>query len=438
MPDKVKLVTTVSNIELNFDVWLANSVANEKAVKNSTPLSKLIFYFKDEPIIVVCPGPNLDKNILYLNKFKKYGRIICVDMALKPLLKAGIIPDLIVSIDSSPKVLEMYKDLNPDSGNVYIAVSTVVNPELANIYKGQVSFFTLKIDNKKLDTMYPELPKYKGGATVAHTAIILAQQMGASHILLAGYDFAVSNGKYYCNNVIVNNLIDSENGSIDEGICTVNNHKGLILKSTLKLTIFWDYVKKLITDLSSTKRIFNLTEGGLLFDNSIIVNTKFRHIFQFIPEPYLIESKRKAYSYENTGEFKKAVNNYILLIKNNFLPGIILKRLIQLLTLHNELDYGIKTIQTLVPEYINTAPAWYMLGLIYRNKLLNTEAVSCFKKALELNPEFADTYLDLGLLLLDEFNLKNEAVYCLNEYLKFSKNEKKKKKIKLLLKDLTN
>lgn len=44
--------------------------------------------------IVVAAGPSLNKNINELKKAKGKSLIIAVDTALKPLLRAGIVPDM--------------------------------------------------------------------------------------------------------------------------------------------------------------------------------------------------------------------------------------------------------------------------------------------------------------------------------------------------------
>lgn len=44
--------------------------------------------------IVVAAGPSLNKNIYELKKAKGKAFIVAVDTAIKPLLKAGIVPDM--------------------------------------------------------------------------------------------------------------------------------------------------------------------------------------------------------------------------------------------------------------------------------------------------------------------------------------------------------
>ena len=51
------------------------------------------------PAIIVAAGPSLNKNILELKRLKGRAFIIAVDTAIKPLLNAGIIPDMYAVVD---------------------------------------------------------------------------------------------------------------------------------------------------------------------------------------------------------------------------------------------------------------------------------------------------------------------------------------------------
>ena len=59
-------------------------------------------------IILVSAGPSLNKNIMELKKAKNKAFIVATDTAVKPLLKAGIEPDLMVMVDGEkPKRLNL-------------------------------------------------------------------------------------------------------------------------------------------------------------------------------------------------------------------------------------------------------------------------------------------------------------------------------------------
>lgn len=58
------------------------------------------------PAIIVSAGPSLNKNIMELKRAKNKAFIVAVDTAVRPLVNAGIIPDMYVIVDGlKPKEL---------------------------------------------------------------------------------------------------------------------------------------------------------------------------------------------------------------------------------------------------------------------------------------------------------------------------------------------
>ena len=80
---------TATNLFKNFPYLCEGYGVQE--LKNILP--------KDFPVIIVSAGPSLNKNIQDLKLAKGKACIIATDTAMKPLLNAGIIPDLFVIVD---------------------------------------------------------------------------------------------------------------------------------------------------------------------------------------------------------------------------------------------------------------------------------------------------------------------------------------------------
>ncbi len=93
------------------------------------------------PTIVVSAGPSLNKNIMDLKKAVGKACIIATDTAMKPLLNAGIIPNLFVIIDGlKPGLLFEHKDLS----KVPMVTMTGVSVEPMQYHKGK-KFFTIVV-----------------------------------------------------------------------------------------------------------------------------------------------------------------------------------------------------------------------------------------------------------------------------------------------------
>jgi len=77
-----------------------------------------------KPIVCVAAGPSLKNNIDYLAEIHEEVFIIAVSAALKPLLKKGIKPDLVTSLDMHKEVKEYLEDI--DVSDLRIVVEMLV------------------------------------------------------------------------------------------------------------------------------------------------------------------------------------------------------------------------------------------------------------------------------------------------------------------------
>ena len=81
--------------------YLANTLINVPTICSESDAARLSGLFKGRPAIVVAAGPSLDRNLTLLERHRDRVVLIAVDTAVRPLLSAGLEPDLIVSVDPS-------------------------------------------------------------------------------------------------------------------------------------------------------------------------------------------------------------------------------------------------------------------------------------------------------------------------------------------------
>lgn len=144
------------------------------------------------PAIVAASGPSLDKDLGVLKEIQDRAVIISSGSALRPLLRAGIIPDFHVemeNIDVLPMISQVAQDF--DLSAITLVAATTVDPGVLD-YFGRMIFF-----------LRPELspfPLFEGGAefclpnpdpTVANTALSFAQEAGFPEIYFFGVDLGV-------------------------------------------------------------------------------------------------------------------------------------------------------------------------------------------------------------------------------------------------------
>jgi len=171
--------------------------------KNITDLD-----FGSSPVLALGAGPSLDFFLDKLfsaleMKIKKPGerrfKIICVDSALKALHERGIIPDLVVILESQHWNL---KDFSGMKGlKIDAAIDLSALPASARVLEGRRFFFATAWTKLWLFTRLEEaglLPKtFPPLGSVGLSAVAAALSAGSGPVLVAGLDFSYTQDAYH-------------------------------------------------------------------------------------------------------------------------------------------------------------------------------------------------------------------------------------------------
>ena len=146
--------------------------------------------WKGRPAVVIAAGPSLGRQLPQLKAVKGKALLIAVGTALKPCLKAGVVPDFTATLDYSrlsAKYLEGVEDYPPvplvtDPKGNWQAVAAYPGPKyfIDNPYLDILTGRLLGADRGQLDT----------GGTVAHLSYSLARHLGADPVIFVGLDLA--------------------------------------------------------------------------------------------------------------------------------------------------------------------------------------------------------------------------------------------------------
>ncbi len=216
-----KIYNNRNNILIDFDV-------------SNLFLSRTSYNF-----IVCGAGPTLDNFITWLKKESTQNDfiLIAVDAAVMSLSKAGIIPDIVVSIDPVAKKLLDCLDLSlyVDTPLVYFPV---VKTSLLSLWQGPK--YTAYSTGELYDDVNIKFPKgrlYCGGSVI-HPAIDLSVKMGAKKVVLLGADFSFPKGRthaYWHNDELLNGTHLAHNvtshwvlNGLNERVPTLLNYRGYL------------------------------------------------------------------------------------------------------------------------------------------------------------------------------------------------------------------
>ncbi|HOJ49680.1 MAG TPA: DUF115 domain-containing protein [Spirochaetota bacterium] len=173
--------------EAEFSVlWYRNAINNLININRSSS------YHIEGDVAIIGAGPSLKDNLDNIKKLQKNIPIACVDTSLKPLISYGIIPDIVISLDSQVHnyydFIGIKKDLLKNTILCFDITSYSSIPQYFNkimIFKTEnilTEFFNIFEERLKI-------PEVLAGGSVSASALSLLYNMGASSIVLIGHDF---------------------------------------------------------------------------------------------------------------------------------------------------------------------------------------------------------------------------------------------------------
>jgi len=202
--------TRLSDIltRLNFEsLWIKNIIKNIPSIERSLPLHALKNSLKGKPALVIGAGPSLRLQLEELVKASPFIYIIAVDTVAEPLLRAGIIPDFIVTLDAQYQNFYDFEYIftRPElTERIFLISDLTVYPGIPRRWKGKVFFSsTPQIVEKEGKTvfMYHPFVEYlkefiqppgllECGGSVSTTAIEFALYCGAFPVIVTGLDLS--------------------------------------------------------------------------------------------------------------------------------------------------------------------------------------------------------------------------------------------------------
>ncbi|MGE5341178.1 MAG: motility associated factor glycosyltransferase family protein [Candidatus Omnitrophota bacterium] len=253
-----------------------NILKNIHHILHTRPVKTLENRFRGKPGFIVSAGPSLDKNILFLKKIKNRGVIICVDTALKPLLKRGIHPHFTITADPSYK--NYLHLLGTESELTYFLVSdTGISSNVYTDFNDHLFSVSLgKPIMHMIEQNIGEIGQLDAWGSVISLALSFAIYIGTDPIVFLGQDFAFTNMRNHCrgtswedswmeNSRDLDAMQRAENRSIG-GISKVSDTRDIDDAPTMtsdKLLLYKNYLAKIFPTYPK-HHFINATEGGIL------------------------------------------------------------------------------------------------------------------------------------------------------------------------------
>ena len=259
---------------------------------------------EDIPAVIVCAGPSLDKNIQELKKIQGKALIIVVDAALRAVMRAGIHPDLVCTVDPNPPE-RFFTDL--DLRGLTWCCENASKPEIIQKYGERVYYFGYfeKGWNQTISEMlgygFPVLPT---GGSVSSIAFAMALYFGFRKIVFMGQDLAFTGGKSHTSG-IEGALGDNDKYIKSRCLMEVEGIDGTMLQTDFQMWYYKQWFEKAIRDGGDRMRVIDATEGGAKIEGAENMKMSevvagecpaefdFRKIEQAIQPAFSVEEQQK-------------------------------------------------------------------------------------------------------------------------------------------------
>lgn len=219
------------------------------------------------PAIVVAAGPSLDKNIDLLREVKGKALVIVVDTAIKRVLKVGVIPDMIISIDME-KPVEMFE--NEKISDIPFLADMDANIDVLDYVRPKNLIFCSS-DSIIWDDLFKkagsEIRIMQNGGSVATAAISVLIEWGFKRIILMGMDLGFTSNKLYAGSESQEIEVDEDRYIYVKGI----HEEEILVRKDYYIYLRW--LEKIAGQFSDIDFI-DATEGGTRKKNTRVMTLR--------------------------------------------------------------------------------------------------------------------------------------------------------------------
>ncbi len=191
-------------------LWVKNSIWNLLQVAKTPPARYQISDLKDKLVgysaLLVSAGPSLRKNLPYIKEIRNKVFILSCDTSLKVLLKEGITPDGVVTLDAQTN--SFFHFMGENLKSIPLFADLVSSPTLLRepMFQSVIHSVTAKFQvdaegslvrevtagGELAPSVFDDVGDIQSGGSVATTAFDMLRYMGFAEIYFVGQDLAYS------------------------------------------------------------------------------------------------------------------------------------------------------------------------------------------------------------------------------------------------------
>lgn len=177
-------------------MWADNIKQNTTVIDDSMDVINLK-EIKDTHVLIIGNGQSYKDHLDDIKQF--HGVVMCCEINLIPLLKAGIIPDYIMSLDGDDLLCKHLEDpiVEEYADQITAVFSTTVHPGIIERWPGKIAFITPWLDDvdelksvTKVMQMFTKKTIMRTGGNVGSFMWFVAAFLEPKSIAMIGLDFS--------------------------------------------------------------------------------------------------------------------------------------------------------------------------------------------------------------------------------------------------------
>ena len=226
-----------------------------------------------ELAVIVATGPSLTKQLPLLKEYQDKVTIISVDASLPILIKNGIKPDVVTTMERDEPTANFFRAVEPeDQKEIVFLCASLQHKAVFDAIKQDSMVIAMR---PFAYNSYFELDDYGyicKGMSSANMAHELAFMMGFKQCVFIGQDLAFGDDlKTHADDHVITEMDPEIQAQIDSGqIFEIEAYGG---KGTVKTNRYWnifkDFIEQLVEESSSIMTHYNATEGGARIKGTI-------------------------------------------------------------------------------------------------------------------------------------------------------------------------
>jgi hypothetical protein len=176
--------------------WVTQAIENLPIIASQPSFKHMVDHLNGLPLVIVSPGPSLDKNIHQLNELQEYAIIVAPSQTALAMQRENIYPDIVMIAD--PADLRYLMEGFDMTKVQALLIGVSCHPSLYHANKEKVITFNV---NGQMDAWISNLfkdtiPK-QGCGSVSTNAFMLGGMMKSNPMILMGQDLAFAGSKQY-------------------------------------------------------------------------------------------------------------------------------------------------------------------------------------------------------------------------------------------------